>query len=205
MRRLHVARDFQQHAASAQPVGLNGSIFLICSRSRSVSENAIPGKSRALARFNSSPHSSQKNSSRISRYCAGERNAFQQAAYRNPTGGEMKLANGSRAVRQLQPVQYMTRKRVDRAGRSFPESDAVRLRNIRVVIFFRRRFVNRHYPTGVQRRIAIVVGQKEFRIPDASCANDPEYESNSTFPEQRDLQARCKNVSQITAVEPFPV
>ncbi len=58
------------------PVGRKGSISLTRSRTRSVSLNQTPGCSRALARFNSRPHSSQKNSSKINRYCAGARNAF---------------------------------------------------------------------------------------------------------------------------------
>ena len=52
------------------PVGLNGSMVLIRSRTRSSSAKAIPGSVRALARFSATPHSSQKNSSKIRRNCA---------------------------------------------------------------------------------------------------------------------------------------
>ena len=61
------------------PVGLKGSIALILSRTPSFNWKEIPGCSRALERFSDSPHSSQKNSSKISRHCAGVRNAFEQA------------------------------------------------------------------------------------------------------------------------------
>src|SRR6267143_547810 len=46
---------------------------LLRARTWSFNSKAIPGIRRALFRFNASPHSSQKNSSRISRKCAGER------------------------------------------------------------------------------------------------------------------------------------
>ena len=55
------------------PVGLNGSMALIFSRTRSFNSNEIPGCNRAFERFSDSPHSSQKNSSKIRRQCAGVR------------------------------------------------------------------------------------------------------------------------------------
>ena len=58
------------------PVGLNGSMLRFVARTWSFSANPMPGSNRALLRFNSNPHSSQKNSSKINRNCAGERKAF---------------------------------------------------------------------------------------------------------------------------------
>ncbi len=54
-------------------VGLKGSIFFTCSRTRGVSAKAMPCSVRAWACFSAMPVSSQKNSSKIRRYCAGER------------------------------------------------------------------------------------------------------------------------------------
>ena len=74
---------------------------LIFSRTRSFSSNEMPGCTRALARFSDSPHSSQKNSSKISRHCAGVRKAF-SSRRSAPGGGKMELADGGPAVRQLE-------------------------------------------------------------------------------------------------------
>ena len=114
------------------PVGLNGSICLMRSRTRSVRANAMPGYRRALARFSSSPHSSQKNSSKISRYCAGERKAF--SSRRSESGGGKCSARIARpAVRQFQLLEDVRGQRVVTSARWFPESDACRTRKMRVV------------------------------------------------------------------------
>ena len=54
-------------------VGLKGSIFFTWSRTREVSEKAMPCSVRACECFSAMPVSSQKNSSKIRRYCAAER------------------------------------------------------------------------------------------------------------------------------------
>ena len=66
-------------------VGLKGSMALTCSRTRSVISKAMPASVRALARFNATPHSSQKNSSKISRCCAGVRKLLSRR--RSESGG----------------------------------------------------------------------------------------------------------------------
>ena len=83
-RLLHVVRDLLDTRFCA-PVGLNGSMALTRSRTRLVDLEGDPGSVRALARFSAMPHSSQKNSSKISRNCAGVRNAF--SSRRSASGG----------------------------------------------------------------------------------------------------------------------
>ena len=139
------------------PVGLNGSISLICSRTRSVSSNAIPGYSRALARFNSSPHSSQKNSSKISRNCAGERNEF--SSRRSESGGgkcspRMALQrSGSFNWCRMCGGRGSSHRR-----RTLQNPMDQRAKHTRVDL--PRRFVDRNHAAGMQRRVAVVIARK---------------------------------------------
>ena len=58
------------------PVGLNGSMALISLAHAIVEFERDARHSSRLARFSATPHSSQKNSSKIRRNCAGGRKAF---------------------------------------------------------------------------------------------------------------------------------
>ena len=105
------------------PVGLNGSMALIFSRTRSFNSNEMPGCNRALARFSDKPHSSQKNSSKISRQCAGVRKALsrRRSAVRR---GEVQRADGGPEIEQFQALAQGRREDDLRAARWIRECDA---------------------------------------------------------------------------------
>ena len=80
-----MSRAISPRTRFCAPVGLKGSMRLICSRAWAESSKAMPVCLRAVARLSARPHSSQKNSSKIMRNWDGERNSL--SSRRSSSGG----------------------------------------------------------------------------------------------------------------------
>ncbi len=199
MRSLHVLRDLFQHAVCA-PVGLNGSMALIFSRTRSFNSNEMPGCNRALERFSDKPHSSQKNSSKISRQCAGVRYAFSMRKSESGAGKcrERMAVQRSRSFSRSRNVAG----RWSSSGSTVFEH-AMHQRPQRARGYLARPFVNCDDAAGVERGVAvgIVAGENfELGMHDEQVAG---VAVEFHFAVQRDAHAGQEPVGQIAAVKPF--
>ena len=114
-------------------VGLKGSMAFTFSRTRSFNSKAMPGSVRALPRFNATPHSNQKNSSKISRNCAGDRKAFNRR--RSQSGGGKCVLRSAVHRSGILSWRRMSSGRQSSSGASDSSTRCVMLRNTRVVIF----------------------------------------------------------------------
>ena len=144
-------------------VGLNGSIVLIFSRTLSFNSNCIPSIGRALARFNASPVSSQKNSSKIMRKCACRAERVQQPdifVLEKESGPCEQLSS----VRQLQPLLECARE-VDPASGGKLSRTRRNKRPKNAGRDLRCGFVDRDDASGVQSCFAfLVVGGEDLEF-----------------------------------------
>ena len=126
------------------PVGLNGSMALIClAHAVGQLERDARHACAPCCASSASPHSSQKNSSKISRNCAGERKAFSRR--RSVSGGGKCVSRMARpAVRQFQLRAAVLAAADPPPAAALPISRCISARSTRVLTFADG-FVNRHH------------------------------------------------------------
>ena len=114
----------------------------------------MPGSVRALPRFSATPHSSQKNSSKIRRNCAGERKALSRR--RSESGGGKCVSRMAVQRSGILSRRRMCSGRQSSSGASASSTRCMMVRSTRVVSFADG-LVDGHDAAHVQRGFAIVV------------------------------------------------
>ncbi len=136
-------------------VSLNGSTRRADSRMRSSTTTARGLRSVACRRLRSTrPAWKRKNSSKISRCCAGVRYAF-SASMSVPFGGKCDSTDGLTPIGQPAPLANRRRNRIRHVGRQHAD-EPVHERPLHARRHRPGFFVDRHDAPGVHRRVLVV-------------------------------------------------